>query len=58
MTCPKEGDWYKKDQLKKNNSLTYEFEYNGKDRYSCVYEDDDESDVSVTYQFYVEGKGE
>ncbi|XP_047450458.1 T-cell surface glycoprotein CD3 epsilon chain-like [Mugil cephalus] len=54
LTCPDDGQWYHKGKVVLNNSKTHEFRYLGKDRYSCVYVDQDDNDER-TYQFYLEG---
>lgn len=57
MTCPEEGDWYKKKDKIGNDTKDLELLYEGKGQYYCQYTPLDSTEPQK-YYFYVEGKGE
>lgn len=55
MTCPEEGDWYKKKDKIGNDTKDLELLYEGKGQYYCQYTPLDSTEPQK-YYFYVEGK--
>ncbi|KAF1393769.1 hypothetical protein PFLUV_G00019450 [Perca fluviatilis] len=56
MTCPGEGNWFKKESVFNGREYTQVYDGNSKGLYRCEYVTVEGSQLKKTYYFYVKGK--